>query len=94
MITFQSSIHPRMLEIQRARAEIADNARFDKAFIIMNAFSAVIASYALWPTVCPFSLEGEGWDEGEYNQLILFSSPPLSSRRGRLAMLQPIVFIV
>jgi hypothetical protein len=34
MITFQSSIHPRMLEIQRARAEIADNARFDKAFII------------------------------------------------------------
>jgi hypothetical protein len=24
---------------------------------------------------CSFSLEGEGWDEGEYNLLILFSSP-------------------
>ncbi len=36
-----------MLEIQSARAEIADNARFDKAFIIMNALSAIIASYAL-----------------------------------------------
>ena len=47
MITFQSSIHPRMLEIQAARAEIADNTRFDKAFIIMNALSAIIASYAL-----------------------------------------------
>ena len=47
MITFQSSIHPRMLEIQTARTEIADNARFDKAFIIMNALSAIIASYAL-----------------------------------------------
>ena len=47
MITFQSSIHPRMLEIQAARTEIADNARFDKAFIIMNALASIIASYAL-----------------------------------------------
>ena len=47
MIPFQSSLHPRMLEIQAARAEIADNARFDKAFIIMNALAAIIASYAL-----------------------------------------------
>jgi len=28
---------------------------------------------------CPFSLEGEDWDEGEYNQLILFSSSTLSA---------------
>jgi len=49
----------------------------------------------IYTSGCPFSLEGEGRDEGEYNQLILFSSPPtLSSRRGSLALLQPIVFTV
>lgn len=37
----------RLLEIQAARTEIARNAQFDKAFIVMNALAAVIASYAL-----------------------------------------------
>jgi uncharacterized hydrophobic protein (TIGR00271 family) len=32
---------------QEARAEIARNARFDRAFIVMNALASVIASYAL-----------------------------------------------
>lgn len=36
-----------MIEIQVARTEIARNAQFDKAFIIMNALAAIIASYAL-----------------------------------------------
>ncbi|MCK9604998.1 MAG: DUF389 domain-containing protein [Methylomonas sp.] len=35
------------MEIQVARTEIARNAQFDKAFIIMNALAAIIASYAL-----------------------------------------------
>lgn len=34
-------------EIQAIRTEIARNAQFDKAFIVMNALAAVIASYAL-----------------------------------------------
>jgi hypothetical protein len=29
----------------------------------------------IYTSGCSFSLEGEGWDEGEYKQLILFSSP-------------------
>ena len=37
----------RLTDIQAARAEIAQNAQFDKAFIIMNALAAIIASYGL-----------------------------------------------
>ncbi|OQW76373.1 MAG: hypothetical protein BVN35_06235 [Proteobacteria bacterium ST_bin11] len=37
----------RLIEIQAARAEITLNAQFDKAFIIMNALAAIIASYGL-----------------------------------------------
>jgi len=37
----------RLSDIQTARAEIAQNAQFDKAFIIMNALAAIIASYGL-----------------------------------------------
>lgn len=47
MFTSQPDKDARMLEIQAARAEIADNPRFDKAFIVMNALAAIIASYAL-----------------------------------------------
>ena len=47
MFTSQPDKDARMLEIQAARAEIADNARFDKAFIVMNALAAIIASYSL-----------------------------------------------
>ena len=36
-----------LLNIQAARAEIILNAQFDKAFIIMNALAAIIASYGL-----------------------------------------------
>jgi hypothetical protein len=34
---------------------------------------------------CPFSLEGEGWDEGEYNQLILLSSLQQERELGAVA---------
>ena len=37
----------RLFDIQTARAEITQNAQFDKAFIIMNALAAIIASYGL-----------------------------------------------
>lgn len=37
----------RLVEIQAARADIVRNAQFDKAFIVMNALAAIIASYAL-----------------------------------------------
>lgn len=37
----------RFNEIQAARADITSNAQFDKAFIIMNALAATIASYGL-----------------------------------------------
>jgi hypothetical protein len=37
----------RLISIQSARSEIAQNAQFDKAFIIMNALAAIIASYSL-----------------------------------------------
>lgn len=37
----------RLADIQAARAEITRNAQFDKAFIIMNALAAIIASYGL-----------------------------------------------
>ncbi len=37
----------RLTEIQSARAEITRNAQFDKAFLIMNALAATIASYGL-----------------------------------------------
>jgi len=37
----------RLQEIQAARTEIARNAQFDMAFLIMNALAAIIASYAL-----------------------------------------------
>jgi uncharacterized hydrophobic protein (TIGR00271 family) len=47
MFTSQPEEDSRMLEIQAARTEIADNARFDKAFIVMNALAAIIACYAL-----------------------------------------------
>jgi uncharacterized hydrophobic protein (TIGR00271 family) len=47
MFTSQPDKDARMLEIQAARAEIADNARFNKAFIVMNALASIIASYAL-----------------------------------------------
>jgi len=29
----------------------------------------------IYTSECPFSLDEEGWDEGENNPLILFSSP-------------------
>ena len=37
----------RLATIQAIRTDIVQNAQFDKAFIIMNALAAVIASYAL-----------------------------------------------
>jgi len=48
----------------------------------------------IYTTGRPFSLEGEGRDEREYNQLILLSSPQPSPARGSLALLQTIVFSV
>lgn len=47
MFRFVEDQEVRLQEIQSIRAEIAQNAEFDKAFIIMNALAAVIASYAL-----------------------------------------------
>jgi hypothetical protein len=38
---------------------------------------------------CPFSLEGEGWDEGEYNQLILLRDlRDLRDLRGEMLFLE------
>ncbi|MDO8846519.1 MAG: DUF389 domain-containing protein [Methylicorpusculum sp.] len=47
MITSGSDKDSELLRIQAARADITLNAQFDKAFIIMNALSAIIASYGL-----------------------------------------------
>ncbi|MCX7098962.1 MAG: DUF389 domain-containing protein [Methylococcales bacterium] len=43
----ETTTDTRLLEIQAARADITLNAQFDKAFIIMNALAAIIASYGL-----------------------------------------------
>ena len=40
-----------------------------------------------------FSLEGEGWDEGGKLVDFILLTPTLSSRRGRLWLVQPVVFI-
>ena len=47
MNTPASNQDSRLFDIQTARAEITQNAQFDKAFIIMNALAAIIASYGL-----------------------------------------------
>ena len=47
MNTSANNKESRLLEIQAARADIISNAQFDKAFIIMNALAAIIASYGL-----------------------------------------------
>jgi len=47
MFGFNQNTKINFAEIQAARAEIASNARFDKAFIVMNALAAIIASYSL-----------------------------------------------
>lgn len=47
MFGFENRSETDLEKIQAARADIALNAQFDKAFIIMNALAAVIASYAL-----------------------------------------------
>ena len=36
---------------------------------------------------CPFSLEGEGWDEGGITSSFILLSPSLSGRRGGAVLL-------
>jgi uncharacterized hydrophobic protein (TIGR00271 family) len=47
MLIFKQRTEENLQQIQAARLEIATNAQFDSAFIIMNALAAIIASYAL-----------------------------------------------
>jgi uncharacterized hydrophobic protein (TIGR00271 family) len=47
MDTSDSDKDSKLLDIKAARADITLNAQFDKAFIIMNALAAIIASYGL-----------------------------------------------
>lgn len=47
MSVTKSENDSRMAEIQAVRDEITKNAQFDRAFIVMNALAAIIASYAL-----------------------------------------------
>ena|GEM_PF-1391456 len=43
--------------------------RFQRLFSLKALFRAI----GIYTSTSSFSLEGEGWDEGEYNCLILFS---------------------
>ena len=64
MANFTKSVQPR---------------RTRRVLIGYHGFGSCLFGMGIHKVGCPFSLEGEDWDEGEYNQLILFSSSTLSA---------------
>jgi len=52
---------------------------------LIAAIAGVPLGIGIYTSTGPFSLEGEGWDEGEYKWLFLFSSPqPSPAGEGEL----------